>query len=1335
MAKKLTAPLAAVLLFVSVLLALSFVFGGKTAEQRGESALAYSLLASEEVEIVTAEGSEYALIFSSDSRQSDATLAKSFADAVRAGTQKVMRPMSDAAQKEKALEILIGDTNRGASAELSSAIKTKGSPDEVLVWAYSYSNGKLCYTANCDLAFALGEADFMSLLDSDGTLTVASDLFVVKTKPRLEYEEEQAKIEEEKKQEYIKELIEMNKAFTDEQFNTDKYTPGVFYKPMVGDGGYNKNPVSGEPWLYPTAGQHPRYLINEWDIETLKEILLKGKTDPEYIALANSFWSYADADETVHKWGIMPEVTGKSGQIYRYNTEILTVIDAKAMAYLLTGEEVYALEALICIKNAMLTLHYTTDIHMDVYHGSSHVMVILAAVYDWCYDYLSENDKWQLIWGTAQILGPQMEAGMRYPPSGMNGVSGHGTGPQLARDWMSVASVFYDEAPDWWSFVAGRYFNEYLNVANTQFQNGWVSQGTAGYSAIKIHVQIWANYIIKLATGQNFLIDDARLTAYFTISHITSKQTSLPYQQYYFQTGDGGRNPNGTQVAFAEYLAIAALYNDPVVLAQAKLITNGYSRYDKGSIFTMTPAMMACFVSAVDYDGEGARDGVETIQYFAYPAASMTAREAWDDPDSAAVLMRMMNLSMANHEGQDHGTFQIYYKGLLAGNSGEYKKYGSAAHYYYNQATVASNGLLIYNPESADSVPVYSCSTDHEHSVTACAISNTSRYYYSGSQRRLGEAGTYENWMSGKYVMSETTGAAYGYNKDGSSKYAYLAGDLTKAYEENTVDYVGRNMFTLFTGDEDFPVIFLTFDKIISDNENYTKHWLLHTVKEPEVDEKNFTATVTNGEGKMYVESLFGAKAMVKIGGAGKAWWVNGDVSRDLTDTATGKNVLDGFATDDSADIIWGRIELRTVGEKCSQLLTAMAVTDASCDAEFEIDKFTNAEGTVFGAQFEKSVIVFSSDTQNPDTKVYGEFSFKTEGKGLHEYYIAGVDAGTWQIFVDGISVAWAGNDTESSLLTFTAPAGEVTVKPTSDVLGVGGGKINYVTGGGVLPSGTVHTYKSEAGQPLPETLTRGDDVFMGWYTSNTFSAESKVTDVPKGTVGTFTVYARWVSNFLNEDYQNTDISVNNGNQTVGGVTYAATGKVDASFTTKTDKKGVKYLELIKGKNDPFINQNSTSKNFSGITSDDKCVSFTIKLSMESGKSFISGDFRLIAKQDVNGGAISSTNTNLFRMNTSGKIVSSSGAEIAALSADKVSTLRFVLDFKNGEIRYYGEDGNIIITDKFTAPSTTGAKDTEEFMSCLTQYLWYWWCGGGDADAAMRIYGIRVQEGDEHAGR
>ena len=1347
-----------------ILVALAFTLGlHKRAEigVRGADALVLTEDSAKKLDLLDGYEIRFA---SADTLSIDSVKASDIATKLR--EQGVYVPsLPDAVSAPQDKEILIGTTDRQESASFYQDLLGACKNDDDLVWGYYIVGEKVLFTANITEAFSEGFDSFVAYLENCSFQpTVGTKSVTVMT--RAEYDELVNQREEEARQKIIDALIEKNNAFADEKLfngykrvfdeNRNQVVYGKFvgyeyspYKSMIGEtNAHFKESPYQKPWVYPTEGQHPRYLITSADVERIKEMM----NEPEYEALFKQLWYWAEFDI---QDGIFPERVGKSGKTYRYQENILAGISARALAYLITGDEIYAYEAIIGIKNVMITIEYTSDIHMDIYHGASHAMTVLAAVYDWCYPVLTDVDKKQMIEGAANGLWPSME--FEYPPLSLNGISGHGTGPQFLRDYLTLAIAFYDEAPDWYELMYGRYFQEYLPVANEQYVNGWISQGTACYAPIKLMVQLWAANLLKVATGENFFIEDAALSVQLFISQIQPNGK-------YFQTGDGGRNPYGAAPGFAEFFVSAALFNDPVAAVWAKYLSNDYTKYDYGSIFTMTPDLQLAFLSRVKKEKpEDKYEDIGLVQYFLDPAGQMTARDSWDS-DGAAVFMKVGNMSMSNHDVYEHGTFQIYYKGLLAADSGSYKHYGGDSHYYYLQCTVAHNGLLIFNPAKAQAAKlgneIVKCKhpgtfCDHAECETVYDITNPSAYYYSGSQHRLPSPSTLAQWHDGSYRMAETIGADWGYNLDGSTKYAYLAGDITDAYDDVTVDYVARRMLTLYTGREDVPMIFITYDEIESDKDYYEKTFLLHTIKEPVVDAENMTAVITSDEGGvMVLKSLYGAKVMEKIGGEGKAYWINGyfadpndkgswdDKTQTFLDPndkgswQEGKNCLDEYTLDDNYMNIWGRIQLRTGAasrEKTTVMLNAMYVTDAVANGKISVEGFKN--DYVYGAKADNNFAVFYTGAD----KAYKEFNFETEGNGLYNYYISGVADGTWRVSVDGVSVAYALSDNEAGMLSFVAPAGKVVLAPGKDVVGANGGKIQYATGGATMPEDTPYSYNNETVTKLPENPVRGEDLFLGWYLTSEFLPEDRVYEVPFGITGTFKVYAKWLSVFINEDYSNATVSAVQTNGVANGITYAGSGKPESSFKTYKDENGNGYLEWIEGSSDSFIHAQSTSNNISTAVADDMSISYTVQMTPKPGAPIIASSFQIIAKCDVNGMPFAnngSRNTKMFSTTASGDVLLANGDKIGTLKEGEITTVRLVIDFKYGQFIAYDENGDYISSSPFAIPADTGAKNTAELKKCYAQYLFYW---HGDSaaeapDSAIRIYKIKMQDGNVFEG-
>ncbi len=1257
----------------------------------------------ERIVIASSDGTEYEIYFSSDAIQADQALASDISKLVYELYKVRLRAKSDATGSVSDKEVLIGSTNRPESEQFLEMLNASVELPEDLAWGYAVINGKLLYNANNATAFNQGIEEFISYL-TENNFTVDSNLFVLHTKTRAEYDAEIEADAELKRQLRIKELIAINSAFTQSDF-------GGAFQEMQTD-------RYADPTYYPAPNQHPRLFFTADKIDDIYDNLMNN---PELKTLKETFWGYANAENFT---GIFP-AEYKNGVEYHFDATILAQMEAKALAYILTGDEIYGYEAIIGAKNAMLTLHYIPELHQDTYHGASQVMVNVARVYDWCYDLLTEDDKNQIIAGVSNVLAPQLEKGMQFPPSGMSAVSGHGTGPQFTRDWVTVSLAFYDEAPSWWEFVGGRYFEQYVPIIDYCYQGGYASQGTTTYGDSKYFTKGWAAWLIKMATGEFPYVENFHLGAYYYFSHFQPNG-------YYFQTGDGGRSAKGCGIDPCFMFISAALFDDPVIANMAKKYSNNYTKFS----YAFTTEYTVCTVliwhtygpDLSEYDEEELK--IDLIQYLDFPSGTMTARNSWDN-DGAAALMRIGEMTMANHDLNDHGTFQIYYKGLLAGTSGAYKQYGSYVHRYYLQATVAHNGLLVFDPALADADPIYGTKApcnedgcDHtECTVDYDNILNAKRYYYSGSQRARGEAGTIENWLSGEYNMAEVYGADWGYDLiDGAAEFAYIAGDLTSAYDLQTVKYVGRKMLTVFTDDPNYPMLFFTYDQMTSveGGENFTKTFLLHTVKEPVIDEEALTAVITQDQGRLFMHSLTGAQNITKIGGEGKAYWVNG------------KNCTDKYSPSDNANVIWGRIELSATGNLSDNFLTAMYVTDATNDTPLEVGKISS--DYVDGAVIKNKVIAFTKTDIN--AQQYKEFSFTTEGQGLYDYYVAGIETGTWSIRVDGVAVATAYSNEGGSIITFTAPAGKVTLVPGRDVIGANGGKIKYNALGGKVPDDAPLAYNNEEITPLPQNIVRGSDTFLGWYTSPTYEPETYVTEIPMGLSGAFVVYARYLSTLVDADFTDPDFNLNvtEGNAS-NIINFQASKKAGASFITKTDENGVQYVEWTEGSQDPLINYSDKTSNLSTMSSDDECATFTVTLSKNGDEAMIGSQFRIYTKKTVSGASVT-TRQYIFTTSTAGEVRlgdSITGPLVTTLTDEK-TTLKFVMDFKNEEIRAFDEQNNPLASTKVKVKAASEAANMSEWRKLLNEVVLYWYAASpADADASMRIYGIKIEEGDRVA--
>ena len=1285
------------LLPLTLLFILCFIFIKANGTDNGGQYTPDTALLSGDSSVITVVGEgapEYRLVYSSDSTFVDQDFSSELS-AIFSEAGYYIRSVPDVAEKATDYEILIGKTNRELSAELLTQVNLTGN-ESLLVWAYAYRDGHLAYLANSDDAFKYGKKDFLALISEDGTLSVPENLFVIKSITVEEYKEELKEQERLEREKSIKELIARNESYTQEMFGGEPKSMG-------------KSPYL-PPETYPTKGQHPRLFLTEDNIDDIRAIL----NDPAYLKLANAFWAEADAvyyNEYKIIDGYYDEY--KNGELYRYNGAINSFIENKALAYLLTGNEIYGYEAIIGMKEMMLTLKYSRSVSPNDSQatGARHVTATISRVYDWCYDLLSEEDKKQIIGGVSNLMLPHFTE-WQFPPSNMSSVSGHGTGPLFFVNYMSLALAFYDEMPDWWEFIGGRYYEEYVPVVLEQIKGGWVSQGTACYGPGKLYDSLVPGYVLYISNGIfPYDLNDLRTASYFILSH------EMPSGKY-FANGDGPKFNTGVSETYpwVNYM-ICALTKDKNLASYIKARSDNFSECASDFSNDVTWAKLLTIMTYMpinDLDGDPYA-GLDAIQCFNEPAAQITARESWSE-DSAAVMMKIGTLTMANHDNYDHGTFHIYYKGLLTGPSGSYPSYGSNEHIYYAQQTVAYNGLLVYNPALADDEPIY----DGDR------LTNNSRYYYSGSQTYRREAGTIDTWQSGDYDMGDLISMSAAYNSDGTSKYAYIAGDITTAYNPETVDYVGRRMLAVFTNDEQFPLFFFVHDSVTNagNNAESRKQFLLHTAKEPTVDKATMTVTATEGEGTLVMQSLYGWETLEKVGGEGFAYWINGKEYYNADGTLSGKNCLNPSSANDRSSIFWGRAELTASGNVHDDMLVAMYVKDSDDKSTLSIEKYENEflQGAKIGGIFAAFI--------KSDKLWYKSFEFVGSEPGLTEYYIAGVESGTWQISVDGVKIAQNYVAEGEGMLNFYAPLGKIEVTPGADVVGMNGGKIHYNLGGGKLPDGAPIVYDNESETVLPTEMTHPNgNVFVGWYTSPNFDETTRITSIPAGMTGTFKVYAKWLVSFAILDFYD-GLFKNSG---VAGLTF--TPELSTAYA-KRDENGKDYIEWTQISNDPRLQITNSAQNFANMQSSSVSYSFTFRrdgdkevpnftpIVLESnkditGKDRVWGTLELIKfERDAKGDLVIKTGVK--------------GAELAKATSDSAVTVKFTLDFENELLVYYDENNDVISSEKFTVPEKSGATTGLEWKKLVQNGVVYWRCNSNKdgLPKSIRIYDITITEGE-----
>ena len=723
------------------------------------------------------------------------------------------------------------------------------------------------------------------------------------------------------------------------------------------------------PPVYPRAGVHPRLLLTP---EILPDII-RNLTHPENAAM---YAKYREQSESESDGRLAP--IGEK-RPHNMDVNLLTIIEAKAFRYLVEQDERYGYTSILMLKNFLLTLDVPRGSMFDACRAFGYAMYTAALVYDWCFDLMTDEDRAELTAAVESRLAPRFEMG--FPPLGQGGVVGHGTEAQLYRDWLAYAIASCDEYPDIYNLIVGRLFATHRDAAEFYMRSGAHWQG-GSYGTYRYHYLLMPQILLSRMTGGrfDFFSENLHRVAYFLLHTIRPDEIDYPM-------GDG----KGTIAYRAAPIFLAAsIYRDPVLKGFSKTYLRDFTVWMNQTFSTvLTPVMFLCLNDPTLDAAQNYTEHLPLVLYNGSPRGQITARSSWKSKDAASIYMKIGEAYSANHEHKDAGHFMIYYKAPLATDSGVYNaRYGCRHDCDYLKQTISHNCMLVYNPKRGEEM-----TTKAYH------------FNYSGGQRIGVESEPFDllDWArKGCIHQAETIGAEYETLRDkGEEKYlwSYLAGDLTNAYDAETVESYCRYMFSVMTDDERYPMAFFVFDRMTATDPTFKKTFLLHTLAAPTVDHKNQSATVVYQDGKLRLESLLTEVDYEVIGGL-KGEVVDGKVNReDRQFWLNGKNYYaednPDYKIPETIEAGWGRIEISPrENEKTTRLLHVMTVTDAE-NGDLPVKaREIKGEGLV-GAEILGKTVLFPSDER---LLTHGGRLETVASSEESEYFILGLRAGRWSV-------------------------------------------------------------------------------------------------------------------------------------------------------------------------------------------------------------------------------------------------------------------------------------------------------------------------------------------------
>ncbi len=446
----------------------------------------------------------------------------------------------------------------------------------------------------------------------------------------------------------------------------------------------------------------------------------------------------------------------------------------------------------------------------------------------------------------------------------------------------------------------------------------------------------------------------------------------------------------------------ASYYND-------RYIANEYFRRP-----SVEPHLLMMELLWRDFDLEPkSPDDLPLTRYSGTPFGWMIARTGWDK-DCVIAEMKVNENFVGNHQHLDAGSFQIYYKGPLAIDSGAYQ--GSSGGYNsphcknYFKRTVAHNSLLIYDPQEK-----FACWNYGGGDKTEFAAND-------GGQRMPGDrwdtCRSFESLLSDDYTVGKVQAHSFGPDLD-VPEYSYLKGDITSAYSDKVKD-VRRSFVFLNLKDSTVPASLVIYDHVVSSDPGFRKFWLLHSIEEPSVDGTEFTVarTMDGDSGMLKNTVLLPEKDNVSItavGGPGKEFWVFGT---NYPNAATSR-------PDPANERGEWRVEVVPVNPSAEDcFLNVIQVADNSCRSFNDVRRIDGDK--VAGAMISDRVVIFGRDGQALDQRAGFEIP---DSEKVFRILVTDLVPGVWKVMKDGkVLIPAAEVCADDGTLYFSGQSGRYTL-------------------------------------------------------------------------------------------------------------------------------------------------------------------------------------------------------------------------------------------------------------------------------------------------------------------
>lgn len=752
--------------------------------------------------------------------------------------------------------------------------------------------------------------------------------------------------------------------------------------------------------------EHPRLYLKAEHVPSLTV----RKTDP----VLKKLWSQL-VDLAVDRKP--EEIPANKNLAYYFDPKGMAArAELMAMDYLIHGDANTGREAITSVLDSLEKAVYPNI--SDISRAIGRFMVTGAIVYDWCYDLLTPNEKTRFVNAFVKEA-KKLECG--YPPVKQGSVVGHTSEWMIMRDLLSAGIAIYDEFPEMYHLAAGRFFKEHLPVRNW-FYNAHAYHQGMGYFNVRFGNDLFALWILDRMGAGNVYNPEQQYVMYEIIYKRRPDDQVMP-------SGDVNHSRTNIKAYPLAALLAGSYYQDPYINYE----------YQKKARVDNHLKLFEFLWRDTELGLKNPSD-LPLTKYFGSPHGWMLARTGWGF-NSVIAEMKINEYNFVNHQHNDAGSFQLYYKGPLAIDAGIYQGssggYNSEHNKHFFKRTIAHNALLIYDPNERFPSSNYGGS-DRTNFVTN-----------DGGQRLPGVGWSAPNdlndMLTGNFKTGEVLAASMGSDSI-QPDYSLLKGDITDAYSSK-VEEVKRSFVFLNLKSSTIPAAFIVYDKVVASNPTFKKYWLLHSIEEPQINGHHIQIKRTlNGDKGMLTDTVLlpepSQADIIPVGGKNKEFWVFGK---------NYPNEPDANVDEANERGAW-RVELSPKHDaKTDYFLNVMQLSDNNHAALHQV-KMLTAMKTV-GVQIADRVVLFSKDIH----LLEDTFKFSFEGNGIFKVLITDLLAADWQIEKDGEFYAKGTAKSGEHTIHFEGEAGIYTVmRADNDSAGIG--DKTYQLSSNIYPNPAKHT-------------------------------------------------------------------------------------------------------------------------------------------------------------------------------------------------------------------------------------------------------------------------------------